>query len=178
MKIHHSGVYSGAKAGTNQGFTLIEMMVVVVIAAIMMGAVTLSFPSNQADKLLEKEGNRLVALINFAQDEATLQSREFALAFDATGYAFFLNDQGSWIEADGAFSRNNFPDVIRPTLYLEGQAIGLSKKKNPKPQILILSTGEVTPFNYRLSYLNEINLDISVDAGGLVKQRIEKKDAR
>jgi len=165
----------------SKGFTLIEMMVVVVIAAIMMGAVTLSFPSNQADELLEKEGDRLVALINFAQDEATLQSREFALALDATGYAFYLNDQGSWVEAEGAFARNDFPDVIKPALYLEGEPIALSSKsknKNRGPQILILSTGEMTPFSYRLSYLNEINLDINVDAGGLIKQRIEKKDAK
>ncbi len=165
-------------SNNSKGFTLIEMMVVVVIAAIMMGAVTLSFPSNQADELLEKEGDRLVALINFAQDEATLQSREFALSLDATGYAFYLNDQGSWVAAEDAFSRNDFPDVIKPALFLEGEPIALSKKKNIAPQILILSTGEVTPFSYRLSYLNKINLDISVDAGGLIKQRIEKKDAK
>ena len=165
-------------SNNSKGFTLIEMMVVVVIAAIMMGAVTLSFPSNQADELLEKEGNRLVALLNFAQDEATLQSREFALALNATGYTFYLNDQGSWVEAEEPFSRNDFPDVIKPALYLEGENIALSKKKNIKPQVLILSTGEVTPFSYRLSYLNEINLDITVDAGGLIKQRIEKKDAK
>jgi len=175
MKRHYLG--KGVRVN-HKGFTLIEMMVVVVIAAIMMGAVTLSFPNNQADELLEKEGNRLVALINFAQDEATLQSREFALAFDATGYAFYFNDQGSWVAAEEAFSRNTFPDVIKPALYLEGERIALSKKKNLKPQILILSTGEVTPFSYRLSYQNEINLDISVDAGGLIKQRIEKKDEK
>ena len=174
MRTHHLGI----KVKLHKGFTLIEMMVVVVIAAIMMGAVTLSFPNNQADELLEKEGNRLVALINFAQDEATLQSREFALALDATGYAFYLNNEGNWVAADDTFARHNFPDVIKPALYLEGEKIALSNKKNRHPQILILSTGEVTPFNYRLSYLNEINLDISVDAGGLIKQRIEKKDAK
>ena len=169
---------SSTISANDNGFTLIEMMVVVVIAAIMMGAVTLSFPSNQADELLKKEGDRFVALMHFAQDEATLQSREFALSLDKTGYAFYLNDQGSWVAAEGPFARNDFPEVIKPALYVEGESIALSKKKNISPQILILSTGEVTPFSYRLSYLNEINLDINVDAGGLIKQRIEKKDAK
>ncbi len=162
----------------SKGFTLIEMMVVVVIAAIMMGAVSLSFPSNQSEDLLKKEGDRFVALMHFAKDEATLQSREFALLLDKTGYAFYLNDQGSWVEAEGAFARKDFPEVIKPKLYVEGEYVAFSKKKRASPQILILSTGEVTPFSYQLSYQNEIDLDINVDASGLIKQRITNKNAK
>ena len=152
------------------GFTLIEMMVVVVIAAIMMGAVTLSFPGNQGKDIIKKEADRFVALINFAQDEATLQSREFALALDKSGYTFYLNDEGSWVEAESPFSRKEFPDVIQSTLYLESEPIVLGAKNKVRPQVLILSTGEMTPFTYKLSYLNEVSLTIEVDGGGLIRR--------
>lgn len=161
-----------------RGFTLIEMMVVVVIAAIMMGAVTLSFPSSKGEDIVKREADRFVALINFAQDEATLQSREFALALDKSGYTFYLNDEGNWVEAEGSFSRNDFPEVIQPALYLEGEPIVLGIKKKVSPQILILSTGEMTPFTYKLSYLNDVNLTIAVDGGGLIKQRADEKNAQ
>ena len=160
------------------GFTLIEMMVVVVIAAIMMGAVTLSFPSTKGEDIIKKEADRFVALLNFAQDEATLQSREFALSIDKSGYAFYLNDEGSWIEAEGAFSRNEYPDVIQSALYLEGEPIALGVKKKVKPQVLILSTGEMTPFGYRLSYLNEVSLTLDIDGGGLITRRADKKNEK
>jgi general secretion pathway protein H len=151
-----------------QGFTLIEMMVVVVIAAVLMGAVSMSFPSSKGDDLLKEQMDRVVALINFAQDEAVLQSREFALAVDQSGYAFFVNNEGSWVEAQEAFSHKEFPDVIQPNLYIEGVPIALSKKSKTKPQILILSSGEVTPFTYKLDYMKELQLEIKVDGGGLV----------
>ena len=160
------------------GFTLIEMMVVVVIAAIMMGAVTLSFPGTKGEDIIKKEADRFVALINFAQDEAILQSREFALALDKSGYTFYLNDEGSWVEAEGSFSRNEFPDVIQSALYLESVPIVLGVKNKVKPQVLILSTGEMTPFIYKISYLNEVSLTIDVDGGGLIKRQASEENGK
>ena len=162
----------------SKGFTLIEIMVVVVIAAIMMGAVTLSFPNSTGEDILKKEADRFEALMHFAQDEATLQSREFALALDQTGYTFYFNDDGNWSEAQDSFSRNDLPDVVLPSLILEEQTIALGKKNKVKPQILILSTGEVTPFRYKLSYLNEVSKLIDVDAGGLISQTTDDSNAK
>lgn len=161
-----------------KGFTLIEIMVVVVIAAIMMGAVTLSFPGSNEEEILKKEADRFEALMHFAQDEATLQSREFSLALDQTGYTFYFNDDGSWVEAQDSFSRTDLPEVILPVLILEEQTITLGKKGKVKPQVLILSTGEVTPFSYKLSYLNKINRLIDVDAGGLIEQRAKERNGQ
>src|SRR5687767_6026688 len=61
------------------GFTLIEMLVVVVIIAIMMATAMLSISATGRDRELEKESERLFALLNYTREQAELRTREFGL---------------------------------------------------------------------------------------------------
>lgn len=159
-----------------KGFTLIEIMVVVVIVAILMSAVTLSFPPT-GDKLLKEHSARFSALIGLAQDEAILQSRELGLEVSDKGYAFYRNEDNSWTSyADTPFSKRQFPAEIISTIVLDGIAIDLKDRDKKTPQIVILSSGEMTPFTYKLSYKNESEVTLKVNATGGIEQSFVKNE--
>lgn len=160
-----------------QGFTLIEIMVVVVIAAILMGAVVISLPKTD-DDLLKENANRLTALVALAQDEAILQSRDLALAFNDEGYEFYRRQGGGWeVFSDGPFVARKLKGFSHSDLTLEGVAIKLKKQAKTKPQILISTSGEMTPFTYILGDPDKSNITIKVNAVGTIEQ-VFKEDER
>ncbi len=146
-------------------------MIVIVIIAIMAGAVVISIPRDLNDQLKEQAG-RLSVLLRLAQDEAILQSREYALGFTESGYAFFQLDKGQWLaKTDGPFKARALPANLDGNLYLEGIPVVLDDKI--KPQVFIFSSGEVTPFSYRLVMPGK-NKSIKLDVNpiGDVKQEL------
>ena len=70
------------------GFTLIELMVVLLIMGIALGAVTLSFRS-PTQQPLGREGERLAAVLNLAKDEASLTGQPVLFKLDRQGWRFF-----------------------------------------------------------------------------------------
>ena len=128
---------------SQKGFTLIEIMVVVVIIAVLMGAVTLSFPP-VGDKLLKENAERFSALISLAQDEAILQSAEIALEVDEKGYGFYRNENNSWASlSEAPFKKRQLPTDITSKLFLDGISTSLEDRENDNPQIVFLSSGEM-----------------------------------
>jgi len=163
------------KKYTQTGFTLIEIMVVVVIVSIMTGAAVISFPRDTSD-LLKEEADRVHALLRLSQDEAILQSREFALGFNQSGYTFFKLDNNAWsVYDDDVFRARKLPADLLSQLYLEGIPIVLEKTL-VKPQVFILSSGEMTPFVYELQFSGkEEKIKLVVNAiGGVQKELLEK----
>ena len=55
----------------SRGFTLIELMVVLVVISVMLGLATVSLDTNPA-KELQREGRRLQAVLQMAADEAVI----------------------------------------------------------------------------------------------------------
>lgn len=160
-----------------QGFTLIEIMVVVVMAAILMGAVMMSFP--QTDKALLKENaSRFSALLSLAQDESILQSRDMALAINENGYEYFRRESGEWaVYSEGSFVARELMGNIASDLFLEGVAIKLKARAKTKPQIIISTSGEVTAFKYLLGDSDDYNITIDVNAVGTVVQVLKEVDS-
>src|SRR5439155_20064148 len=82
-----------ARAGADSaGFTLIEIMVVVVIIGVVAALMVLSFTLTGRDRELEKESDRLFALFTYAREQAELQTREYGVLFQDDGYEFLTYD--------------------------------------------------------------------------------------
>lgn len=162
----------------NKGFTLIEIMVVVVIVAVLISAVTLSFPP-VGDKLLKENADRFSALINLAQDEAILQSNELAVEITPTGYSFYQNENNSWQAfSDKPFSKRQLPAEISTKIFLDGISINLEDRDKDKPQVVILSSGEMTPFTYTLQFKDQSEIQLKVDANGEIEKTFTQKNAQ
>jgi len=160
-----------------QGFTLIELMVVVVIAAMLMGVVAISFPDSTNDRLKEHSA-RFSALMSLVQDEAILQSRSFGLSINDSGYSFYRWSGTAWeAYSDKPFVSRKLPEDIQTDVVLEGVEIKLVKPdKIKKPQIIIFSSGEMTSFVYILTNQEKSTATIKFDGAGNLEQVFKFND--
>ena len=82
-----------ASEGTS-GFTLVELMVVLLIIGLMASVVVFSFPSGSS--ALEEDAQRFAARTAALRDNAILQSRPMAVQVTPSGYSFLERRKGSW----------------------------------------------------------------------------------
>lgn len=142
-----------------RGFTLIEIMVVLVIIGLMVAGAVLALGSLGRDRSLEQESKRLEALLGYARERAELQTREFGLRMLPDAYEFMVLEvglqQSSWRVAseDDALRKRQLPAGLTPELYVEGRKVVLQQDlpgSIPMPQIMLLSSGEMSSFELRL----------------------------
>jgi general secretion pathway protein H len=170
----------------HSGFTLIEIMVVVVIVAILSSAVV-PMMTKSTDDLLTEQADRFVALVNLAQNEAILQSRQLGLQVEAQSYSFLQreDDSNNWVPfTEGPFRQRKLSAGTKTALYLDEVDISSLAKENIDaegnkkiiPQVFILSSGEMTPFRYELAFTTGSRFKVSFDAIGTSKlEKIEGK---
>ena len=175
----------------SRGFTLIEILVVLIIISVMVGMATIGLKRDYND-LLADDANRLKALIMMGRDEALFQARSLGIHFSKDSYGFVMVGEvrGSWVAMqDKQFRQRKLTPGAQLTLLRNEALVELTnegkkskadesededeegkkkkvKKDNKKPQILILSTGEVTPFTIELVYPARARLEMSIDALG------------
>lgn len=135
------------------GFTLIEILVVVVIIGIVSAGVLLSVSLTGQDRDLDKESQRLLTLVNYAREQAELQTREYGLLFRDDGYEFLTFDvrRNLWRDVfeDDALRDRNLPEGLGIKLSVDARPVILTKPKDAKdkaPQVMIFANGDLTTF--------------------------------
>jgi general secretion pathway protein H len=137
-----------------RGFTLLELMVVLVIVGIVLTYAVLSVSGQSRDEQLRREGQRLAALIEMASDEAVLRSEQIAVRFEEDGYEFMTLQGNKWLalSEDPMFAARTLPEGIELQLELEDNPPPqLVSEESDLPQVFLLSSGEMTPFLVMLS---------------------------
>lgn len=135
-----------------RGFTLIEVMVVLVIIGIMINYAVLSFGNNSKADQLETEATRFKSLLEVASEEALLRSSIMGIDILEDGYAFLRLEEGEWQPTDdNLFRDRKLPDDMRLTL-ITGQPPGDAEEKRT-PEIILLNSGELTPFDLKITSL-------------------------
>jgi general secretion pathway protein H len=126
-----------------RGFTLIELLVVVLIIGIISAAVLLSVNLTGRDRDLEQESDRLLSLVNYAREQAELQTREYGVIFHDDGYQFVAYDvrRGLWREVyeDEALRLRKLPEGLDFKLIVDAREVVLkptSEFKMPDPKEL------------------------------------------
>ena len=178
------------RSAFERGFTLLEIMVVVAIIGIFLGVATLSTDLVGFDRKMDREADRLSTLVRFASEEALMLTHDYGMEFYETGYRFFLYDHAAleWrlLDGDDVLARRDLdPDLIFK-LWMEDREIKLETYDEmvrvdqangddedgidlPAPQVVIYSTGEVTPFELELlraSTIDEPGVLLSVEFDG------------
>jgi len=145
-----------------RGFTLIEVLVVMLIIGIMVAGTVLSVGLAHGDRELNNERDRMLGLTDYMREQASLQSREFGIRCFDGGYEFLVN---SIDLASGAIVWQRVPDdrLMRPRhlpkgielqLAVDGRPVKLPDEEVPDdelmPQVLLFSTGEMNLFELTL----------------------------
>jgi len=131
----------------NQGFTLIEILVVIVIVATVVSMALLSVGLVGEDAELDEERMRLASVIETVQDEALLQGREFGLEIMTSSYRFVEFDPLTrvWVEVPGddLYRLRYLPEGLEFELYIDEKRIRLENdpKKLDDPDKAMLSVG-------------------------------------
>lgn len=152
-----------------QGFTLFELLIVVVIVAILFTYTTLAIRGNSAEDQIKEEAHRLERLIQLALEESILRGEEHAIEIYLDGYRFlrFTGNQWLALSQDKILRERELPHdmeleirleqteiVIDPAAELMSEQIldaddeeseSENEKSKAKPQIYLLSSGEITP---------------------------------
>jgi general secretion pathway protein H len=158
-----------------RGFTLLELLVVVVIVAILFTYTTLAIRSDSPEDLIKEEAHRLERLIQLALEESILRGEEYAIEVQLDGYRFLRFTENQWqpLAQDKLLRQRALPQNMELEMSLEDTEIIIGEsqsetqedplaehtpgddenvstdeqenKEEIKPQIYLLSSGEITP---------------------------------
>ena len=140
-----------AGQNTARGFTLLELLVVLVIVGVMLGVVSFNaMPSSQ--QVLENEARRIALLLQLARDEAIVRNSPVAFEADPERYRFLLRTNKIWapLEKDDLlrerdFQRSPVTLLINPPLPPSSAPLRIVFGREPvdKPFVLTLAVEDV-----------------------------------
>ncbi|WP_423188104.1 type II secretion system minor pseudopilin GspH [Alishewanella sp. d11] len=169
------------------GFTLLEILLVIVLIGILASVVVLNFDGDTAEEQVDKEAVRFQQVFQFIAETAQLRQQEWGLVVAENGYAFVYFADGSWqwVQQPEVAKQHRLPEGLQLQLEIEGlpgaeqnllsqlewqqeEQTSLSTEegaaKPPLPQVFILSSGEISPF--RLSFsASKVLPPVSVQVG-------------
>ena len=160
---------------SQQGFTLIEVMLVIVLIGVMVSAIQFSFSGNKPEQLLEQNSARFAGIFDVAAEYGLLNNVELGLFIEENSYQFLGYDGTSWapIANNPLFEVYTLPEGIEISLQLDDLPIEETllfdssvlinedeeddfteeeeEKKKTIPQVYMLSGGDITPFSLTFS---------------------------
>ncbi|WP_178123550.1 MULTISPECIES: type II secretion system minor pseudopilin GspH [unclassified Pseudomonas] len=164
------------------GFTLIEVLVVMVVIACLAGLAVISSGVAGPARELNNEAERLAGLIGVLADEAVLDNREYGLRLERDRYQVYYYDESSshWQPmSDGA---RQLPEWAELTFELDGEPLVLpapakdekkAKDARPVPQLIILSSGELSPFRLVMAERRKDGRRLQLSSDGFRLPRVE-----
>lgn len=138
------------------GFTLIEIMIVILIVSIAATLITLRIQSPTANaQVVQQHAYQLKMRLSFALQQAVLRNEQYGLVIRPQGYDFVhlvydvFNNQWQWelIDYNRLLSYQPIPDGLVLALDSTAEALSIAKKTTNTPDILLYSSGELTPFS-------------------------------
>ncbi len=189
--------FQTSSAIRQQGFTLIEVMVVLTIIGLMLSMATLSTGGNEQKQETRQEALRFIALLDAYRNEAVFQNIDLGLAMDGktTQLLKFVSihspsqiegktkeelkklKDNPWDAYDGSLKDAvEFPEQISMSLALDDKDIDFSEfitdDEDYLPAIQFLSSDEYTPFKITMAHDFDETFSIIIEGDGFSRFEI------
>ncbi len=123
-----------------QGFTLIEILVVMLIISIITTVAMLSMGRNNT-KVIEAFVSEFTQSLNLAEEQAMLAPAVLGLTFDGKTWGFAEREKSNWVPwSQEGLQTRDIPNGI------DVQFATTSADNNASPKIIISANGDLTPF--------------------------------
>jgi len=177
----------------NQGFTLIEVMLVIVMIGLMVAAIRVNVVGNKPEAKLQQESARFAGIFDLAAEYALLNNVEIGLILEKDSYQFLGYDGEHWlpiVDYD-ALSSYQLPEEVRLSIVLDDLPLEqpslidvklfqpveedffddfsfddedeAETKKTIIPQVYLLSGGDITPFRAEFSLAEQFEFEQQVE---------------
>ena len=156
-----------------QGFTLVEILVVLTIVALMVGGALLALGLVGGTDSAARDAERLQSLLLAARERAELENRDYGIRLRADGYEFLAFDaaSGRWLASDDRLlARHRWSAPLQVELDVDGRRVSLARRDEaarrdggtrpsvddrrnldaPVPDFGVDASGEFTNFEVRL----------------------------
>ena len=127
------------------GFTLIEILVVLVVVGLLAALAVMSMGGSSRDREMEND-----LLMQTASEQSILNNTELGLILEDESYRFVAWEElsGEWKQpAERMFRTRSFPEWITVTEYIESDTPRLASEEDElRPDVVFFSSGETTLF--------------------------------
>lgn len=141
-------------SAAQRGLSLIELLVALVILGVIASALVLSIGGGAA-RQVEAQAQRFQALITLACEQSELTGRDLGMFFSRKRIEFAWRGVDRWLPlsdvAREPLRPRDFDDGIEMELEREGEILPLADEMPVDPQLACLASGELSPFELRLS---------------------------
>ena len=141
--------------GKREGFTLVELMVVIAIVGLVAGVAVLATPDPEGG--LRAEAARFAARAQAAQERAVMDNRPVAIVLRDGGYSFEWREEGKWR-----------PLSAKPFVETRWSDETQARLEGPEQRILFDSTGFAESARLLLSREGE-QAGVEVKDGGRIR---------
>lgn len=155
-----------------RGFTMIELMVVILLVGLLVSFAVLSVGGPSARDIQHEEARRILARMDLAREEAVMQARSLGVRFERDGYLFYGIGEGQWrmLDQGGLLDPHELPEAVAIDVEIDGLEVELfgddetAAEENGddedddgeavRPQIFFLAGGEIVP-DFTIRILSE-----------------------
>ncbi|MHC8322768.1 type II secretion system minor pseudopilin GspH [Pseudomonas sp. GB2N2] len=146
-----------------RGFTLLELMIVIVLVGVLLGMVSFAVGPNPA-RQARQDAQGMAGLIQQLRERAVLDGEEFGLRLSDGGYRALRLAAHRWEPVSVLYT---WPVNVQLHLEQDGYPLILGSDEGP-PQVLMLSNDEISAFTLTFSTPERTLLSLSSDGFGEV----------
>ena len=141
-----------------RGFTLLELMIVIVMVGVLLGMVSFAGGGSPA-RQVRQEAEAMVQVIHQLRERAVFEGQEYGLRLSTDGHRVMRKEAHGW-EPVGELT--DWPLSVRLRLQLDGYWVELDADQGP-PQLLMFSNDETSVFTLIFESSNRNWLSLSGD---------------